>query len=32
MPKLLEEYANQALQHAGESRQVSKMWAYYFEK
>ncbi|KAK9564249.1 hypothetical protein V6Z77_010319 [Aspergillus fumigatus] len=31
-PKLLEEYANQALRRAGESRQVSKMWAYRFEK
>jgi hypothetical protein len=31
-PRLLEEYANQALQRAGESRQVGKMWAYRFEK
>jgi hypothetical protein len=31
-PKLLEEYANQALQRAGEDRQVSKVWAYRFEK
>ena len=30
-PKLLEEYVNQALQRAGESRQVSKMWAYHFK-
>ncbi|KAF4236562.1 hypothetical protein CNMCM8980_009552 [Aspergillus fumigatiaffinis] len=31
-PKLLEEFANRALQRAGESRRVSKMWAYRFEK
>jgi hypothetical protein len=31
-PKLLEEYANQALQRAGISRQVGKTWAYRFEK
>ncbi|KAF7169957.1 hypothetical protein CNMCM5623_002481 [Aspergillus felis] len=31
-PKLLEEYANQTLRRAGESRQVSKMWAYRFKK
>ena len=31
-PKLLEDFANQALQRAGESRRVSKMWAYRFEK
>ncbi|KAF7183831.1 hypothetical protein CNMCM7691_004253 [Aspergillus felis] len=32
-PRLLEEYANQALQRAGEpTRRVSKMWAYRFEK
>jgi transposase-like protein len=31
-PKLLEEYANQALQRAGKDRQVSKVWAYRFEK
>ena len=31
-PKLLEEFANQSLQHAGEARQVSRVWAYRFEK
>jgi hypothetical protein len=31
-PRLVEEYANQSLQRAGESRQVSKMWIYHFEK
>ncbi|GFF56278.1 hypothetical protein IFM51744_08860 [Aspergillus udagawae] len=31
-PKLLQEYANQALQRAGEARQVSRAWAYRFEK
>ncbi|KAG2019020.1 hypothetical protein GB937_005659 [Aspergillus fischeri] len=31
-PRLLEEYANQALRRAGESRQVSKMWVYRFEE
>jgi hypothetical protein len=31
-PKLLEEYANQALRRAGKDRQVSKVWAYRFEK
>jgi hypothetical protein len=31
-PSLLEEYANQSLQRAGESRRVSKMWVYRFEK
>ncbi|KAK9610139.1 hypothetical protein V6Z98_010230 [Aspergillus fumigatus] len=31
-PKLLEDFANQALQRAGESRWVSKIWAYRFEK
>jgi hypothetical protein len=31
-PKLLEEYANRALQRAGISRQVGKTWAYRFEK
>jgi transposase-like protein len=31
-PKLLEEFANRALQRASESRRVSKMWAYRFEK
>jgi hypothetical protein len=34
MPKLLEEYANQALERAepGMSRRVGKTWAYCFEK
>ncbi|KAK9631694.1 hypothetical protein V6Z94_010194 [Aspergillus fumigatus] len=31
-PSLLEEYANRSLQRAGESRRVSKMWVYRFEK
>ncbi|KMK62518.1 transposase [Aspergillus fumigatus Z5] len=31
-PKLLEEFANQSLQRAGEARQVSRVWAYRFEK
>ncbi|XBQ94315.1 hypothetical protein V6000_010144 [Aspergillus fumigatus] len=31
-PKLLEEFANQSLQCAGEARQVSRVWAYRFEK
>jgi hypothetical protein len=31
-PRLVEEYANQLLQRAGESRQVNKMWIYYFKK
>jgi hypothetical protein len=33
MPRLLEEWANQALKHAGKpDQQVSKMWAYHFER
>jgi hypothetical protein len=31
-PRLVEEYVNQSLQRTGESRQVSKMWIYYFKK
>jgi hypothetical protein len=32
-PRLLESWANQALIHTGKpDQQVSKMWAYYFEK
>lgn len=31
-PRLVGEFANQSLQHAGEDRQVSKMWAYCFKK
>jgi hypothetical protein len=32
MPGLVEAYTNQSLQRTGESRQVSKMWVYHFEK